>query len=392
MKIAKIIGLICLIAACSFEVSAQKIPTLKPTIKNSNKYTPAEQKKWEKLRTSLKTVDYDKLSAEEKKMVDLLEDLKGPETQNNRASWYNAGGPKKITASSTLAPEGKFNYKAENAHDFDLFTAWVPSNKKSAIGEKINFYFEANSPRVNEIIIWNGCIYNTELWKMNSRVAKFRLLINGTPTAILELADTDSTQSFSIDPVRSTKGDLVLTLEIMAIYEGTKFKNDVVISEINFSGLDVLCFAAGTEITMADNSIKNIEKITANDWVMVYDWDNQVLTKSKVTNLVTVKHSNLQKLVFQDREIIVTDDHPFWTSENTWASLNAKKSNSNYIQEAEVVQLNIGDSVFVPSENKFVQLLSIEPLEGEQLTYTIETATGDNFIANGLLVKTETVK
>jgi intein/homing endonuclease len=43
-------------------------------------------------------------------------------------------------------------------------------------------------------------------------------------------------------------------------------------------------------------------------------------------------------------------------------------------------------------ENKFAVLQSIEKIENVQQTYTIELKTGDNFIANGLLVKTEKLK
>lgn len=40
-------------------------------------------------------------------------------------SWYCGGGPDSITASSILAANKKLDYKASNAHDFSLRTAWV---------------------------------------------------------------------------------------------------------------------------------------------------------------------------------------------------------------------------------------------------------------------------
>lgn len=72
--------------------------------------------------------------------------------------------------------------------------------------------------------------------------------------------------------------------------------------------------------------------------------------------------------------------------------MNPVKSNRNYDQSQEVIQLEVGDNIFDPTENKFIELISIEKIEVEQMTYTIELKTGTNFIANGLLVKTEKPK
>ena len=392
MKRLRRVCLVLIILTSVFELTAQNIRVLKPTLLNSNTYTAAQQQKWSKFLANNQVAT----TAEEEKMLELLEELKGPNIGTGRCSWYCGGGaPYKITASSVLAPQGKFNYKADNIHDFDLFTAWVPSDKQNPVGEKINFYFKSSepvpAPRINKILIWNGCIYNTDLWTQNARVAKFKLYIDGKPTAILQLQDVDNTQEFSITPVRSAgKKDLVMTLEIMEVYPGTKYK-DVVVSEINFDGLDVHCFAAGTKITMADYSTKNIEQIKKNDTVLTFDGTTQKLVSGKVEKLVTARHSHLQKLVFSDREIIVTNDHPFWTAENKWASVNPDKSNRNYTQNSEVVKLNAGDLIYAPVKKEYAVLLDIVPIDGEQLSYTIDVAEG-NFIANGLLVKTENIK
>lgn len=379
-------------------VSGQNLPTIQATVNASNDFKKADQIIWQKAldqyaKINSGDIDYEKLSEQDKKMIDSLESGYGPLTQGVGCSWYCGGGPYKITSSSYLKDEGKITYLPDNIHDFDLFTAWVPDNSNGSIGKKINFHFKPFAPRVNEIITWNGYIKNTDLWKANSRVAKFKMIVNGKPTAILELKDVNNTQSFKINPIQSTDStkDLVLTLEIIEVYKGTKY-DDVAISEINFDGLDVHCFAAGTQITMADNSTKSIEQITKDDWVMTFDNTTNKLVKMKVSELIQARHSILLKLKFSDREIITTDDHPFWTADKKWASLNPNKSNNNYEQTSEVIQLKIGDRVFIPTENKFIDIISIGTIEEEQLTYTLELTTGDNFIANGLLVKTERPK
>ena len=146
----------------------------------------------------------------------------------------------KVTSDPYLKGNGNTTYKPDNIHDFDLFTAWVPDTANGVVGKKVNFHFKPLSPRVNEIMIYNGYIKNYDLFKANSRVKKFRLYINNKLYAILELADTTAQQSFSIPPTRSTvKGkDLILTFEIMEVYKGDKY-TDVAVSEINFSGVDV---------------------------------------------------------------------------------------------------------------------------------------------------------
>jgi hypothetical protein len=335
-------------------------------------------------------LEYEKLPESDKQIIDSMEMMEGPLTQGPGCSWYCGGGPYKITSSSHMKDQLKITYLPDNIHDFNLFTAWVPDNSNGAIGKKINFHFKPFAPRINEIIIWNGYIKNSDLWKANSRVAKFKLIINGKPNAILELKNVTNTQSFKISPVQSTDStkDLILTLEILEIYKGTKY-DDVAISEINFDGLDVHCFGAGTQITMADYSEKKIEQISKNDWVMTFDNNTNKLVKTQVSELIQIRHSKLLKLKFSDREIITTDDHPFWTIDKKWASINPNKSNNNYNQEVEVRQLEIGDKIFIPAENKYIELIEIEKIEKEQMTFTIKLSAGNSFVANGLLVKTE---
>lgn len=388
-----------LILTSGLSVLGQNLPTIRPNIHGSNNYTKAEYELWQKtldlyLKIESGEEKYgDNLNEFDRKMIDSLEMGYGPMSEGVGCSWYCGGGPYKITASSYLKDQGKITYLPDNVHDFDLFTAWVPENTNGSVGTKINFHFKPFAPRVNEIFIWNGYIKNIDLWKANSRVAKFKLIINGQPKAILELEDINNTQSFKIDPIQSTDStkDLVLTLEIIEVYKGTKY-DDVAISEINFSGLDVHCFGAGTEILLADYSTKKIEEITSQDWVLTYNYQTGNLEKVNVSKIIIARHTNVLKLGFSDREIIVTDDHPFWIEGQVWASINPSKSNNNYEQTSEVAQLNIGDSIFIPTENKFIELKFIEIIEEEQLTYTIELTTGDNFIANGLLVKTELSK
>ena len=298
-----------------FDLEAQSsLPILKPVVGNDNVYTKLDQQHWDKaIELYEGETEYIKLADDEKKLIDALEMGEGPLTEGPGCSWYCGGGPYKISASSHLQTSGKNNYISENSHDFNLFTAWVPNTNDGVIGQSISYYFSPNSPRINQIKIYNGYIKNSDLWAANARVSKFKLLINGQPKAILELLDLPSTQIFSIDPINSTESnqDLIVTFEILEIYKGDKY-DDVAISEINFNGLDVHCFAAGTKITLADSTLKSIEDIQIDDLVLSFNTTSNKIEKVKVTKKIQVFHENLLKLKLSDREVIVTDDHPFW--------------------------------------------------------------------------------
>lgn len=223
----------------------QTFKTIKPTIGTANKYSKQQQVTWQNIidkyaKINSGDLDYEKLNSKDKILIDSLEMGYGPITKGPGCSWYCGGQMYKVTSNSYLKEQGNITYKPNNIHDFDLFTAWVPDTTNGVIGKKINFHFKPLSPRVNEIIIYNGYIKNIDLFKANSRVKKFKLYINNVYYATLELADVTGQQSFKIDPIQSKdkKKDLILTFEIVEIYKGDKYL-DVAVSEINFNGLDV---------------------------------------------------------------------------------------------------------------------------------------------------------
>jgi hypothetical protein len=169
---------------------------------------------------------------------------------------------------------------------------------------------------------------------------------------------------------------------------------------------DMHCFAAGTTILMADNTLKNIEAVKEGDWVQRYDFETSQLTVSQVTKLVSVLHTDLVRLTFANgSEIVTTTDHPFriertmWIAASSpsfgrgvWAAVNAERANTLYHQTAEVAELKTGEKVFMPQYNGFVEMVGLETIPALQMTYTIELSQNDNFIANGMSVKTEEVR
>jgi hypothetical protein len=153
--------------------------------------------------------------------------------------WYEGGGPYKLDASSVLAPAPPNNYYVENAHDFDLSTAWVEGKEDDGIGESISYFFKANSPPVTEVLIYNGYLKNASAWENNNRVKALKMYVDDEFVAILKLSDTSGLQKFQLgQEYQSNTGDMEIRFEIMAVYKGNKY-SDTAITEIEFDGTGV---------------------------------------------------------------------------------------------------------------------------------------------------------
>jgi len=278
--------------------------------------------------------------------------------------------------------------------------AWVEGADGYGIGEYLLYTFGGASPRINEIIVVNGYVKNKTAWENNSRVKKLKVYIDDKPYAILNLKDIIGSQSYKVEPIGNsdrkdwnvlkTKPDWTLKFEILDVYKGLKY-DDVVISEIYFDGLDVHCFAKGTKIQLPDNSTKNIEDLKVGDFVAFMDFDTKTIKSAKIEKTEKVVHHGLVTYRFESGlTITATQDHPFKIDNKGWASLKPDKS-KQYKGFENINKIKIGD-LFITANGK-VKLVSIDFLEGDQETYTIsKLSSGDNFIANGLIVGIEELK
>ena len=266
--------------------------------------------------------------------------------------WYNSGGPYQVTASSSLSSQGTNTYEAINAHDLNYENAWVEGAKGYGIGEYLTYHFKAASPRVTDIIIVNGYVKSVSAYRNNSRVKKLRVYLNDLPLAVLNLEDRIANQVFKLDPIGTSDRsdwdameklpDWKLKFEILEVYKGTKY-DDVVISEIYFDGMDVLCFAKGTEVLMADQALKPIEALKIGDSITYADIQTQHMKKARIEGLEKVIHHDLVKYRFESgRTVTVTQDHPFQVRDKGWASLQPRKS-SQYQGFDRIATIQIGD-------------------------------------------------
>ena len=428
MKTRQILVLVISLAFSGMSF-AQNVREVYPKFGSSLEFDPKIGEQWDKAGEIMESVqwEYSKLTEKNKKNLEqirkkILEQIGDNYEEKNGTSigevsyyysgpigcsWYCGGWVDSISATSYLkSKDTLINYLPQNAHDFSYKTAWIEGVKGYGIGEYITYHFKWNNPRITTIFIANGYVKSKKTYYENSRAKKIKMYINDEPFAILNLKDTLVEQIFDFEPIGRMGYEglehlnweeteklprWTMKFEILEVYQGDKY-DETAISEIYFDGIDVHCFGAGTKILMSDNSLKDIELIQNGDMIKSYDFENQKLIDSKVTKLISATHSNLLKLKFTDNEIITTSDHPFWTDRNIWAAVDAEKANKNYLQSTVVAILNVGDKVFIPKKNIFSEIIEIERNNKRQITYTIELFESDNFIANGMLVKTEIVK
>jgi hypothetical protein len=366
-------------------------------------FSEAAQAKWTKRDNLLKQLEsgvksWDKLSAAEEQ---LLEDC--PETKENiwdilggGDGWTVMGGPRDVKASSSLANQGNVSYKAKNAYDLNYRNVWVEGVPGQGIGEYLEYSFPQYGPRITNILIVNGYVKSTAAYQNNSRAKKLKMYVKGKPYAILNLRDEIATQVFEVEPIGTNYPEnhngedgvmWPIRFEIMEVYPGAKYE-DVVITEIYFDGLDVLCLANGTMITMADGTKTPIEEIREGDAVRTWNENTKNYENAEVKGLACAMHHKLVKYVMESgNEIVATADHPFLLEQSEWTSSNPEAS-SLYKGFGHVVQLEVGGRLRATTGVEVVK--AIEPFTSYQKTYTITKLTnGTNFIANDVITGIE---
>ena len=396
-----LLGIICHFTS----VNGQDILNLKPSYVQLLDFSAKAQSEWVERDTLLSQLSsgrkkWDEMTSREaalmEKFGEVYEDIW--DIIGGGCSWYCGGGPHQVTASSFLQAQGANNYKPRNAHDLNYKNAWVEGVAGYGIGEYLEYHFAANSPPITEIIVVNGYVKSRAAWKNNSRVKQLKVYLDNKPFALLNLEDKIARQGFKLDPignhsrsensVNPRKKDWILKFEIVEVYPGLKY-DDVVLSEIYFDGIGVHCFAGGTKILMADGTDKNIEDLQVGDKVVQMDFENNTLVSAEVEQLESTIHHELVTFKFASgMEITATRDHPFRIQGKGWASLQPEKSQI-YKGFEQIKLLAMGDR-FMTNKNGVEQLIKIEYLTGHQQTYTIsKLSSGNNFIANGLVVGVE---
>ena len=144
------------------------------------------------------------------------------------------------------------------------------------------------------------------------------------------------------------------------------------------------CFIAGTKITMADGSTKNIEDVEIGDKLIGKDKSiNNVLA------FVRPQLGNRTLISLNGSVPFMTNDHPVYMKDGTWKSFDPVATKKKYAKLAtwDIGKLEIGDIIQTNDGTGFIIEKMTEHHDREDLQVYNFTLDGNNtYIANELVV------
>jgi hypothetical protein len=158
---------------------------------------------------------------------------------------------------------------------------------------------------------------------------------------------------------------------------------------------DFTCFAAGTEISLANGDVKSIEDIVEGDEVL--GWDGESIQSSVVTAIdhrhTVGSHADACKSLgdepslytINDTKIEFTPEHPFLTKEG-WKSLVPDPNQKPYNSEQEPKVLKVGDEINKDSEWITIEDIRVVRSDANEKVYNITVDGLHSYIANGIIV------
>jgi hypothetical protein len=165
--------------------------------------------------------------------------------------------------------------------------------------------------------------------------------------------------------------DLVGNVDVYHILDvkdnHTYFANNLLVHNIKYG-----CFVAGTEITLANGDVKNIEDVIVGEEVLTYNEVSGEPEVGVVGNLKQHEVHSVVKLIF-DNEVVITttSEHPFFVD------------GKGFIPAGN---LQLHDVCKKVNGNNSI-LTSIEVLEESHVVYNLlSVSENHNFYANGILV------
>jgi intein/homing endonuclease len=149
----------------------------------------------------------------------------------------------------------------------------------------------------------------------------------------------------------------------------------------------LVCFIAGTKVTMEDGSEKNIEDVVIDDVVLSYNENSRCIEPKKVVKLESPIHDDLVEYTLTNGTTITsTFDHPYYVNGLQLASYKPNWTNSRYDLPSTVIEIKVGDLLNLVN-NEVVEIVSIKELDRVDVqTYIFSVEDNRNFYANGILV------
>ena len=149
------------------------------------------------------------------------------------------------------------------------------------------------------------------------------------------------------------------------------------VSATSFGGL---CLHESIPVNTPSGN-KLIGELNEGDLVYSHNLKTNQIEETIINEIQQPEHDNLYKV----NDLIITDDHPLFNTNNKLVSIKPELSLERY--ELESKQLKVGDKLKTIDNSDF-EVTSIERYEGKYPTYTIFT-DNENFYAGGILVHSE---
>lgn len=146
------------------------------------------------------------------------------------------------------------------------------------------------------------------------------------------------------------------------------------------------CFVAGTQISLSNGDLKNIEDVVAGDSVLTFNMGSNIV-ESNIVNAVYSKlvEETVEYTLDNGDKVRCTLDHPLYVEGKGWSSFNDELSNKLYSIETKVNKIGVGDELkLVGSTSKVV---SITQINESVIVYNLQDVQNNhNFFANNVLV------
>jgi hypothetical protein len=167
--------------------------------------------------------------------------------------------------------------------------------------------------------------------------------------------------------------------------------------------LEPTCFLQGTEISLANGDVKNIEDIVIGDIVQSYVSadDSNEIGEYKPGTVTDIDHrhnvgSHESACIslgdtagvynINGSDLKFTPEHPFLTKRG-WASLTPIPHQEPYLsQQDEMLILSIGDSVLNDGKWELVETIDHTPMDVTTPVYNITVSEHRTYIANNIVV------
>ena len=192
-------------------------------------------------------------------------------------------------------------------------------------------------------------------WKIAAKLAEGDKLINSVGEEV---------EIVSIDLIEGE----VEVFHILNVEDNYNyFAEDLLVH--NFS---IRCFVAGTEITLADGTTKNIEDIKVGEEVLTFNEETKVNEPGVVGDLKQHSVGSIIRVTL-DNEIVIktTEEHPFFVTGKEW--VKAKD-----LEPLDTCLKVDGDEAIIST---------VEVLEETNIVYNLLSVDANhNFYANGILV------